>query len=346
MEVFFRKPAWSSISVDIPTSTTSQEVLKLAELDDEVRLVPTYLGGDTRTVVIDGKETLVQLLGDKVKSHAVINVRTGEVLGDGMSQRYKVVQNRDAFRFCDSLVDDGHIVYEAAGSLQGGSLIWIMARMPGRGVRIKGVDHISPYLLLVNSHDGQSSFRALPLMQRLNCSNAVIVSMRKGRRRGISVQHSGNMEKKLEQAVQVFKQTEVHFDQFIEQAEIMAKREITDDEVSQFIESLFPEPKTKRSERTLENQETLYRIFYREIQSEAKEYSQIRNTAWDLFNAVTHYTNFHRIPPAASKLQGLDVERFRLRTLFFGGGSQLNQKALDYLLTLSVGGDPSNLLQA
>ena len=55
------------------------------------------------------------------------NVRSTDdaVLGV-VSDRYRIVQNEEAFQFTDDLLGEG-VTYETAGSLQGGKKVWMLA---------------------------------------------------------------------------------------------------------------------------------------------------------------------------------------------------------------------------
>ena len=79
-----------------------------------------------------------------------------QVLGV-VSDRYKVVQNEEAFAFTDELLGEG-VTYETAGSLQNGRRTWILAKLPTRYI-ISG-DEITPYLVFMNSHDGSGAIKA------------------------------------------------------------------------------------------------------------------------------------------------------------------------------------------
>lgn len=68
-----------------------------------------------------------------------------------VTNRYKVVQNEEAFAFMDRLLGEG-VTYETAGSLQDGCRTWILAKLSQRYI-ISG-DEITPYLVFMNSHDG------------------------------------------------------------------------------------------------------------------------------------------------------------------------------------------------
>ena len=74
-----------------------------------------------------------------------------------VTDRYKVVQNEDAFAFTDELLGEG-VSYETAGSLQGGRRTWILAKLPQRYM-ISG-DEVTPYLVFMNPHDGNGAIKA------------------------------------------------------------------------------------------------------------------------------------------------------------------------------------------
>ena len=102
------------------------------------------------------------------------NVRStdGRVLGI-VSDRYKVVQNQDAFQFTDELLGEG-VTYETAGSLQMGWKVWMLARMPQRYI-IAG-DEIAHYLVIMNSHDGSSGVKVAMAPIRVVCQNTLTIS--------------------------------------------------------------------------------------------------------------------------------------------------------------------------
>lgn len=85
------------------------------------------------------------------------NVRDSDrkVLGV-VTDRYKIVQNEEAFSFTDALLGEG-VRYETAGSLQGGKSVWLLAHLPHEYI-ISG-ERISPYLLFSNTHDGSGAVK-------------------------------------------------------------------------------------------------------------------------------------------------------------------------------------------
>lgn len=77
---------------------------------------------------------------------ANLREKDSHVLGV-VTDRYKVVQNEDAFAFTDSLLGEG-ITYETAGSLRGGRRTWLLARLPVHHQRRRGNPLSGVYELL------------------------------------------------------------------------------------------------------------------------------------------------------------------------------------------------------
>ena len=117
---YVREKPWHGLGTEVQEAPTSADALIYAGLDWEVIQKNVYTDNAPLGIVSD---------------------------------RYKVVQNEDAFQFTDDLLGAG-VTYETAGALQGGRKVWMLARMPHRYI-IAG-DEIAPYLVVMNSHDGSS----------------------------------------------------------------------------------------------------------------------------------------------------------------------------------------------
>ena len=83
--------------------------MRLAELDWRVLQEPVYT------------ENNELIAGYRVN----VRDRDRKVLGV-VTDRYKVVQNEEAFTFTDTLLGEG-VRYETAGSLQEGKRVWLLA---------------------------------------------------------------------------------------------------------------------------------------------------------------------------------------------------------------------------
>lgn len=136
---YVRETPWHGLGTRVQEAPSSSEALIKAGLDWNVVQEPIY----TET------EELIE--GYKA------NVRDSDrkVLGV-VTDRYKVIQNQEAFAFTDELLGEG-VRYETAGSLQGGKKVWLLAHMPHEYI-ISG-ERISPYLLFSNTHDGSGAIK-------------------------------------------------------------------------------------------------------------------------------------------------------------------------------------------
>lgn len=85
--------------------------------------------------------------------YATVRQDTEDELGV-VGERYRIVQNHEAFAFVDQLLGSA-IHFETAGSLHGGRRVWVLATLPEH-VEVGG-DAVRPYVLLMNSHDGSTA---------------------------------------------------------------------------------------------------------------------------------------------------------------------------------------------
>ena len=107
---------WHGLGVAVDKCLTSADALKVAGLDWKV---------DARPVFTDN--------GIKIPGY-VANTRDSDnsVLGI-VSDKYKIVQNVDAFAFTDSLIGED-CRYETAGSLRNGKSTFMLAKLPEKKI--------------------------------------------------------------------------------------------------------------------------------------------------------------------------------------------------------------------
>ena len=150
---YTREKPWHGLGTRVEAAPTSADALICAGLDWLVEQRDVYTEYSN---IIPGYKA---------------NTRnTDETILGIVSNRYKVVQNVDAFQFTDDLLGAG-VTYETAGALQGGRKVWMLARMPHRYI-IAG-DEIAPYLVVMNSHDGSSGIKVAMTPIRVVCQNTL-----------------------------------------------------------------------------------------------------------------------------------------------------------------------------
>ena len=166
---YVREKPWHGLGTEVKEAPTSADALIYAGLDWEVVQKDVYTRDGTR------------ISGYKVNTRSTDSATLGIV-----SDRYKVVQNEDAFQFTDDLLGAG-VTYETAGALQGGRKVWMLARMPHRYI-IAG-DEIAPYLVVMNSHDGSSGIKVAMTPIRVVCQNTLNLALNSAKRIWTIVQH-------------------------------------------------------------------------------------------------------------------------------------------------------------
>lgn len=145
-----------SIGTDVSKAKTYEAALKLAGLDWEVKLGPIY--GPNKKV-IEGRA-------------AVERVTDGKVLGIP-TPKYKIFQNREGGAFLNTLIKDKELALDRAGTIRGGQIVWMVARLL-QEMKV-GKDGYVPYLFLKMGHGcGEGgSIEVAGITQRLFCTNQI-----------------------------------------------------------------------------------------------------------------------------------------------------------------------------
>ena len=154
---YTREKPWHGLGTRVEEAPASADALRLAGLDWQVLQEPIFTD---QGEVITGYKA---------------NVRDSDrrVLGV-VSDRYRIVQNQEAFSFTDTLLGSG-VRYETAGSLQDGRRVWLLARLP-REYIISG-ERISPYLVFSNTHDGSGAVKVALTPVRVVCNNTLNLAL-------------------------------------------------------------------------------------------------------------------------------------------------------------------------
>lgn len=263
---YVRETPWHGLGTRVLEAPSSQEALRLSGLDWNVIQEPIYTKENER---IPGYKA---------------NVRDSDRKTLGVvTDRYKVIQNTEAFAFTDALLGEG-VRYETAGSLQDGKRIWLLAHMPHE--YIIGGEHISPYLVFTNTHDGSGAVRVAVTPVRVVCSNTLNLALAQAKR-SWSMIHTGNVQGKLEEAKETLLMAREYMDELGKEFENLRKKELSDKNVLDFIEVLIPKdenftPQQKKNVQRLRDDMKL-RYF------EAPDLKDVGRNAYRFINAVSDF---------------------------------------------------------
>jgi phage/plasmid-like protein (TIGR03299 family) len=110
--------------------------------------------------------------GTQVDRWAVLRTSDNAVLGT-VGPDYTCIQNADAFSPLDPFIKAGVATIETAGSLKGGSRVWMLAKVARPDMQIAEGDAVAKYILATTGHDGMSSFRLQITPIRVVCMNTL-----------------------------------------------------------------------------------------------------------------------------------------------------------------------------
>ena len=268
---YTRTAPWHGLGTRVLEAPTSSAALSLAGLDWKVVQKPVFTA--------DG----LFISGFK----ANVRDRDSQVLGV-VSDRYKVVQNEDAFAFTDELLGEG-VTYETAGSLQNGRRTWILAKLPQRYI-IRG-DEIDPYLVFMNSHDGTGAIKAAMTPVRVVCQNTLNLALSTARRSWSTI-HTGDIHGKLQDARNTLLYADRYMAALGKTIEELSLQKLSDRQVLEYIDALFPLPEDAsevRKKNLGKLKEDLKLRYF-----EAPDLQHVGKNAYRFVNAVSDFATHAR----------------------------------------------------
>jgi phage/plasmid-like protein (TIGR03299 family) len=257
----------------IQEAPTSKDALHLAGLDWEVQQTPVYLNNG------------IEIPNYKANVRSTDNACLGIV-----TDRYKIVQNTEAFEFTDAIVgetEDGVVKYETAGSLCGGKKIWLLAKMPTKKVLD---DEVDPYMFFSNTHDGSGAIKVGLTPVRIVCANTLAMALN-GSKRSWSTKHVGDMQSKLEEAKWCLQMADKYMQSLDEEADRLANARLYKEQIDEILDELYPidDNDTDRKKRNVQAEKDNFFVAYF-----MPDIAKFRDTAWGAVNAmsdvVTHAT--------------------------------------------------------
>ena len=264
---YVREKPWHGLGTMVAEAPDSTSALHLARLDWNVIQKDIMTAGGNSAIP-----------GFKA------NVRDtdGSVLGI-VTDRYRVVQNAEAFSFTDALLGEG-VRYETAGSLQSGRRTWILARLPHQYI-ING-EEISPYLVFMNAHDGSGAIKVAMTPVRVVCQNTLNLALSTAKR-SWSFNHVGDINGKLDEAQDTLLYAGQYMAELGKTFGKLGRIKLSDGKVTEFINALIPDadggtPQQKRNIQKM--QEDLKARYY-----DAPDLADIEKNGYRFINAVSDF---------------------------------------------------------
>lgn len=221
--------------------------------------------------------------------YATVRQDTRTVLGI-VGERYRIVQNEQAFAFIDQLLGCS-LHFETAGSLSGGRRVWVLARLPEH-VQVGG-DLVRPYVLLMNSHDGSTAVIAATTPVRVVCQNTLNWGLRHARQK-FSIRHTEQISRRVHEARRVLDLSIDYYAQFKATGDQLASEPCSERQLRRVLDELYPNGTEDRvSDRTCRSREqTKQRIVELFVHGDTQ--GNAPGSKWAAVNAIVEYGDWHR----------------------------------------------------
>lgn len=300
------KAPWHELGTILQSPPSVEEGLQHSGLDWQVQL-----------------KKLTTEDGTVVDHFANVRQSDGKVLGV-VGPSYKPLQNIDAFRWFQPLLDSGVAQLETAGSLRGGKTVWVLAKIVDqKPLEIKDGDNVDRFMLLSNSHDGTRAVRCGFTPIRVVCQNTLSLACDNKKSSLIRLNHTKNLCVALDDLRGVMNTANSMFEATMDQYRKLARTTINKDDLRKYVKIVMeipPEkPEADLSPKAIEKIETIISLCMNGIGNEGK-------TFWDAYNGITEFLgNF------AGK-----TEDIRMESLWFGKNFDISKKALEIAIDMSA----------
>lgn len=236
----------------------------------------------------------IQLCGGKKIPGYHANVRSsdGAVLGV-VGDRYRIVQNTDAFSFTDGIIGEG-AVYETAGALNGGRKVWLLAKLDQMDL---GGDEAKNYLCFANTHDGSGSVKVCITPVRVVCNNTLNLALSTAKR-SFSMRHTTNVDKRIDEAKEALGLAARYQAELADYADYLIRQKVDDLRLKNALNAIFDPKGEKPTALQKRNAEESKQAFY--VCYAAPDIAKFAGTAWGVINAMSDLVG-HSLPHRNTK---------------------------------------------
>ena len=262
--------AWHGLGQIVDKAMTSEEAIKLANLDYTVDKRQAYME-------IDGQYISVP------KKYVTYRTDTNDAFGI-VGDRYHVVQNTEAFEFFNAIVGDGEAIFETAGCLKKGEVVFITAKLPSY-IAVKD-DVVDNYLLLSSSHDGSRGIQVMFTPIRVVCNNTLSAAYGNAKYR-VNITHTKSAKDQLRNAHEIMGISNLLNQELGQLYNAMASTRINDDSLEKYIVNSLD--LDFDSEGKLSTRATNIVDSIREYYEVGPGQEEFTGTVWGAYNAVTGY---------------------------------------------------------
>lgn len=272
-----RKPAWHSLGTVTENALNAETALQVAQMDWIVEKAPLQ-------AVINGEIVDVKDRFATVRKHPKND--TYDALGV-VGDRYEIIQNHEAFKILDDIVDQSGAVFETAGAIKNGKRVFVSMELP-QHIQFNNGDTAGLHLLATNSHDGKTACQIAVTPVRVVCQNTLTMALGSARS-SFSIRHTKNADRRIEQARQALNLTFTYVDAFQMEVDELIATEYSNSDFFKYIERVFPLENVDNS-LSVKNDTERKSVLMNLWKSPTQENSA--NTAWGAYNTIVEYVDW------------------------------------------------------
>lgn len=310
---------WHGLGTVVADAPSISDAIKLAGLDWAVEAQPNY-------TMVDGvmtptpSQSIIRVDHDGKRS-VVASVGPG----------YAPLQNDKAFAWFAPWLDSGKLTLETAGSLEGGRKVWILAKISGGPIKVKGDDVVEKFVLLAHAHDGTLAVRAGLTPIRVVCWNTLSAAIGANAQGKVArevdgifrLRHAGDVAASLDAIKGSIEQLDARLDSAGEAYRELASHNVPDEAaLVAFMGAVYKQnPQTFREGRRWPKLQELFEG------GVGQDLPGAKGTWWGAYNAITESVTHHA---------GRSVES-RAKSSAFAEGAGIVARALEIGLDFARG---------
>ena len=299
---------WHGLGEKVSNDLTPMQMMQKARVDWKVAKVPTV-------AIYDGE--MIQ-----TGTEALIRESDNAVLSPSVGQNWEPIQNDEAFNFFNEFCLAGDMEMHTAGSLQGGKIVWVLAKIK-ESFDVLGKDQVDNYMLFSNPHIYGKSANVRMTPVRVVCNNTLNMSM------GMESVNEAVINHRRVFNPETVKETlglaHEKFEQYKEAANFLATKRYTEDNLLTFLNTVFPAAHAKKRLVTK----------FSDLSTTAKRTAETLDTQpganlfpgtwWNALNAVTYMTD-HQLGRTTDA---------RLTSAWFGANQARKLKAVNTAIEMA-----------
>jgi phage/plasmid-like protein (TIGR03299 family) len=318
---YVKEVPWHGLGEKLSNPPSAQAAIQAAQLDWEVIKAPLfYHASPEKFALFPNRYALTPGAGWPNREHPVYGIVT---------EKYEVLQNREAFSFFDPLVQKGHATYETAGALGEGERVWVLVKLK-EDFEVHPGDAVQRYLLLVNTHNGDCAVHVMFTPVRVVCQNTLSMAQENAKEM-FSVRHDGALTRGLVRvADEMMDRIQVRYEAIRKSFVRMRETEVNDERLAHYMEEVFPLPKPPADDRMndLWKQQAQTAKWSRaaclHLYRNASSCRMAGPTVWAAYNAVTEFVDHGQRVNSRVRSPAAQLNR-----IWFGAGSQIKRRAYE-----------------